>query len=164
MIKTVGSFLFLSLLGVFIQGSLFPKLLFFSAAPDFILILVVWVSLTYEDAAALLGSFLLGLLSDFASGIYIGPQAAGALLACVLIRAISKHVYADRFASVITVVILASIAKQAVARTIVLAFIGLQALDELGIGTFFFQAIFTGLIAPFVLRFALSKRKRKVRA
>lgn len=162
MLKTIVTFFVLSLTGIYFQSSFFPKIFPFDVAPDFILILVLWVALFNEERAALLGCFFLGLLSDFASGLYLGPQALGAVVACMLVQGFSKHVYADRFFSIATVSFLASLVKQITARVLVLSYVGFSSFSEMSIYILLGQALLTAMFAPVFLKLMLVPRKKKV--
>lgn len=161
MLKTIVVFIVLSLVGVFFQSSFLPEFSPFGVVPDFILVLVIWISLFYEEKSALWGAFFLGLLSDFSSGMYVGPQASGCILACVFVRAFSRHVYADRFLSLAMVTFIVSLIKQISARILVLSFIGFKTVHDMSMHTLLVQALLTSIIAPLLLRFILSPRRKK---
>jgi rod shape-determining protein MreD len=163
MLKTIITFFILSVFGVYLQSSLFSKLFTNPIAPDFILILVVWVSLFKEAKIALLGSFFLGLLSDFSSALYLGPPAAAAVVSCMFVQGVSKHVYAERFLSISFLSFFVSILKQLSARLIVLSFIGFQAIYDVSFYVLFGQAFLTAIFAPLIIQFFLLSKKKKVR-
>jgi rod shape-determining protein MreD len=161
MLKTIAVFIVLSLVGIFFQSSFLPEFSPAGVVPDFILVLVVWISLFHEEKNALWGAFFLGLLSDFSSGMYIGPQASGCILACVFVRAFSRHIYADRFLSLAMVTFIVSLIKQFSARLLVLSFIGFKTIHDMSLYTFFVQALLTSIVAPVILRFILAPRRKK---
>jgi rod shape-determining protein MreD len=162
MLKTILVFFILSVSGIYLQSSLLPRILLLEIAPDFILILVVWVALSSEVRSALLGAFFLGLLSDFASGVYLGPQAFGSVAACVLVQGFSRHVYADRSLSIAMVAGIASVIKQLSAIIMVISFTGFQLFFDLSILLMAGQAVFTALCAPLVLKFILLPGKKRI--
>ncbi len=162
MLRTIFIFFMLSVAGVYIQSSFFPKVFPFSLSPDFILVLVVWIALFKEERSALLGAFFLGLLSDFASGLYLGPQAAGSVLACMLVQGVSRHVYADRFFSIAMVSGISSLVKQLAARILVLSFTGFQSIFDISLYVLFGQAALTAAVAPLIIHYVLFPRKKKV--
>jgi rod shape-determining protein MreD len=161
MLRTILIFLILSVTGIYLQSSFIPRVFPFDIAPDFILILVIWVALRNEERAALLGSFFLGLLSDFASGIYLGPQALGAVLACALVQGFSRHVYADKFLSIAVVTSCASLIKQLSSRLLVLSFTGFNSIHDFGIYILIGQSLLTALFAPVVIQLIFVPRRRK---
>jgi rod shape-determining protein MreD len=161
MLKTIVVFMILSLIGIFIQSSFLPEVSPAGVAPDFILVLVVWISLFHDEKNALLGAFFFGLLSDFSSGMYVGPQASGCIMACVFVRAFSKHIYADRFLSLAMVTFFVSLIKQFSARLLMLSFIGFRTIHDMSLYTLFMQALLTGIVAPLILRFILAPRRKK---
>ena len=67
-----------------IQGTLIKPLSPSAIAPDFILMFVVFLALYHPTAVGMVGAFLLGCAGDFASGEFVGPNAAGCVVAFCL--------------------------------------------------------------------------------
>ncbi|HMO17519.1 MAG TPA: rod shape-determining protein MreD [Oligoflexia bacterium] len=158
MLKKILKLSLLLAIGVILQGSVFPKFLPFLSPPDLLLILVLWVALSSPDIISVYTCFALGLAGDFFSGLYLGPQALGALIACVLVKGISRHIYADQFLSLALVALIASLFKQFSGRILLFVFIGFSDPSEFSLSLIIFQSLSTSLIGALILRYALSKK------
>lgn len=121
-------------------------------APDFLVILVVYVGLTQKSPWGAGEAFLLGLASDFATGKWIGPNAAGAVLAFCLTVEISNRIFAERGPAVIVVAFLASLVKLVISALMIMLYSDAQHLTAEILGGMLFEAVFTAAIAPLVLR------------
>lgn len=94
---------------VFIH-SVYPS----AIAPDFVLILVVYLGIYVRSPLGIIGAFFLGLVSDFASGQILGPNAAGSVVACLLSMQLSNKIYAERGLALSVIGFIASIVKSLV--------------------------------------------------
>ncbi len=84
--RIIITFVLAALIGLTIQASVVHTSAPAAVAPDFILILTVAIALFYHSPGGALGAFLLGMLADFASAQYVGPNAAGCVVSFVLVR------------------------------------------------------------------------------
>lgn len=80
---------------IVIQVSLLPVFLLPPFKPDLLLVIMVFLALrgTFETGAPL--AWLLGLLNDVCSGLYLGLNAATFLIAFLVIKSVSDRLYAD---------------------------------------------------------------------
>jgi rod shape-determining protein MreD len=85
----------LILLSIVLQVSLLPVFLRPSFKPDLLLVIMVFIALRepFEIGAPL--SWLLGMLNDVCSGLYLGLNAAAFLVSFLVIRSVSDRLYAD---------------------------------------------------------------------
>ncbi len=159
MLRIVLVFSVATLLGLFVQGTLIRPLSVSAVAPDFILILVVYLGLHIPTVGGLLGAFVLGLVSDFAAAEFVGPGASGAVVAFCLTVTLSKKVYAESPPATMIVTAVCSLAKSLVCVLILYTYLDVNALST-GTPTIIYEALLSGLVAPFVIRaMHLSKRR-----
>ena len=152
MIRPIIIFLVAGLIGLFIQATLIHSSMPASAAPDFILILVVVVSRQLHTPWGALAAFALGLLADFASAQYLGPNAGGCVLAFLLVGMIANRVYADKVIAVFLITALCSLVKS----LFIILMLWIELKDFVFTPdlskTIFLEAVFSGLFAPIVMR------------
>lgn len=155
MIRLIIVFLVACFVGLFIQAALVHSSVPAAAAPDFILVLVVIIALNYQTVPGMLGAFCLGLLADFASGQFVGPNAAGAIVAFSFVGILASRVYADKGLAVMVITFLSSLAKSAVYALMHALYVN-GATDELMQMKVFqlilLEALLSGLVAPIVIR------------
>lgn len=87
--------LFLLLLSVLLQVSVLPVYLIGSFKPDFLLIIMVFLGLRVSFEAGTALSWLLGLVKDAFSGLYLGLNAFTFLLIFFAIKSTSARLYSD---------------------------------------------------------------------
>lgn len=85
----------LVLTSIVVQVSLLPLFVLPSFKPDLLLVIMVFLALrgSFESGAPL--AWLLGLLNDVCSGLYLGLNAATFLISFLVIKSISDRLYAD---------------------------------------------------------------------
>ena len=85
----------LVILSIVIQVSLLPVFVLPPFKPDLLLVIMVFLALrgSFETGAPL--AWLLGLLNDACSGLYLGLNAASFLISFFVIKSISDRLYAD---------------------------------------------------------------------
>jgi len=85
----------LVILSIVIQVSLLPVFVLPPFKPDLLLVIMVFLALrgSFETGAPL--AWLLGLLNDVCSGLYLGLNAASFLISFFVIKSISDRLYAD---------------------------------------------------------------------
>lgn len=78
-----------------LQSAVFPVFLRPPFKPDLLLVIMVFIALrsSFEVGAPL--SWLLGLLNDVFSGLYLGLDAITFLIVFLIIRSVSDRLYAD---------------------------------------------------------------------
>ncbi len=114
--------------------------------PDFLAILIVFLSLTYRNLLGLFLCFFFGLVFDFASVVYVGPSAAGAVISFLVVSYVSEKLFIENFLSLIVLGFIVSIVKQAVFALLIISWVspsfGLVNITE---------TIFTALLTPLII-------------
>jgi rod shape-determining protein MreD len=90
---------------IVVQVSLLPVFIRPSFKPDLLLVIMVFIALrgTFETGAPL--AWLLGMLNDVCSGLFLGLNAATFLVSFLVIKSVSDRLYAESaFLFVLTVV------------------------------------------------------------
>lgn len=131
--------------------------------PDFILILVVSLSFIYHNSFAVIIAFVLGIIGDVADGRFLGPNAAGCVIAYLIAVLLSTKLYTPRFSGQFFIVCLASCVKSTVNLFVVGLFLKttLSASLFMAIGI---QALTTGLVAPLIIRFVVKNSGTQILA
>ncbi len=146
MFRTGFLFLLIALAGLFLQSVMRGDLI--SVVPDVVLVLVVIVALLYPSVPGLLSCFGLGLLADFATARYLGPNAAGCVVAFALAVTVSTKIYADRVVGVAMIAFVCSIAKALTLLAMLAAFLNTIQPQVFAARTIFFEGLLTALLAP----------------
>ncbi len=155
MLRACILFLLASFLGLIIQSSVIHGTIPSAPVPDMILVLVVIIALKFRSVAGLIGVFTLGLLSDFASGQYVGPNAAGSLAVFGLVGAIVNRVYADRGLALMVIVFLCSLAKSTVVASMFSLFLenSLSQVVQFSVmKLMLLEALLSAVVAPLLLK------------
>lgn len=167
MMRLLFIFVLVSLVGLFIQGTMVRPVSPSAVAPDFLLVLVIYLALHFPGVWGLVGAYSLGLAQDFASGEYVGPSAAGMVVAFYFAVVVSKKVYAENAIAVGLLVMIASVMKSLTYALVFEIFLGINVLItnevklwSLSIPVMFVEALFSGLIAPMVMRILHVTRKQ----
>ena len=150
-------FLLAGLAGLFVQSTLVHSSMPTVAAPDFILILVVYVSRTLHTPWGALAAFALGLLADFGSAQYLGPNAGGCLIAFAVVGLIANRVYADKVIALFVITFVCSIVKSCFALLMLYVYVNEFTFAGDVFRMVLIEALLSGLISPLVMR-ALGKR------
>lgn len=92
------------LVALVVQASVLPVFLEKSFRPDLLLIIVVYVALRGSFETGIPLSWMLGLLKDVFSGLYLGLNAFTFLIIFLIIKSVAERLYAESsFLFVITV-------------------------------------------------------------
>ena len=129
-------------------------------AIDLILILAIASTLKFEKNTSLIISFILGIIADFSSGLLVGPQAAGYVLASIITQIFSKNVFSEGYFSIAMISAGSVIAKEIFSNLIITMFSPND--DFLSRLYFVFsilpqEIILTIIIYPFCLKFLVKK-------
>lgn len=117
--------------------------------PDILLVLVVFLGLFQRSVSGLSGAFSLGLLGDFASGVYLGPSAAGSVTAFMLSGLIANRVYAEKAPAVFFITAACSLVKNFTAMGLLAVYVRDAALwNPNNWHVLFLEALLCGLLAP----------------
>jgi rod shape-determining protein MreD len=151
MFKRVLVFFLAFVLGLLIQAFVHS---FESAwiAPDFILILVVYLGLYHKSAWGVVGAFVLGLGADFAEARFIGPNAAGCVLAFCLTVELSNRFYAEKGLATALAALPASAAKLFGYSLILAVYTNVTVLNRSIAVGMVKEVILTAALTPFVIR------------
>lgn len=152
MFRLAATFLFVAFVGLFIQGGIIKSALPAAVAPDMIVVLVATIGLRFRSVPGLLGAFCLGLLEDFASGQYLGPNAAGVVIAFLLSGLIANRVYADKGVALFFIVVFCSLAKALTRLSMLLMYVGTVRPDQDALWTIVFEALLSGVCAPIIVK------------
>ena len=155
--RLIFVFLVAGLTGLMIQATLVHSSFPAAVAPDFILILTVAVALYYHNVPGLVGAFALGLLADFASSNYLGPNAAGCVVAFCLVGLIANRVYADKVIAVFILSFVCSVAKTATAFLMLYFYVDGFFLPAGGIRSAMLEGLLSAFFAPIVLQMLRSR-------
>jgi len=157
LVKTTSVF-FLFLLGIFIQGTLihsrFPDLI----VPDFTVLIVLYLGLRCQNIKGLLGAFFLGLLFDFSSATYLGPHAAGCVVAFCVTGVIAKRVFAEKAFAIMSIAFWGCLFKSATYALLLVVYVSSDLFSFNSLQRVVLEAVFTALIAPLVLGFFIPKQ------
>ncbi len=163
MIRVTCIALVAGLMGLFVQATLIHSAFPAAIAPDFILVLVVLLALRERSLPFLFLAFLLGILSDFASGQFLGLNSAGMVVAFGLVGVISTRVYAERSLAIAFITFVCSIAKSAVCFVMLMIYISADVVTSSLWRVVFIEALLSALAAP-ILLYLLSLGVRSSRA
>ena len=159
MIRLALLYLIAALLGLFIQATMIHSSFPAAPAPDLILVLVLILAITYRTVPGLIGAFLLGLLADVASGQFLGPNAAGALVAFGIVGVLASRVFADRIVAVVFIAFFCSLAKSITVITMFTVYLNDNLLGRDLIDIVLLEAAFSALVAPLVLKLMLAGKR-----
>lgn len=80
---------------IVIQVSLLPVFIRPSFKPDLLLVIMVFIALRVSFAVGAPLAWLLGMLNDVCSGLYLGLNAAIFLILFLVIKSVSDRLYSD---------------------------------------------------------------------
>lgn len=153
MMRQVAAFFIFGMLGLGIQATVFHSSFPDLPAPDVILILVVGISRLHHTRLGVLGAFAMGLLADFASAQYLGPNAAGCIIAFLFVGLIANRMYADKVIAIFFITLGSSLAKSLTAIIMFTLYLPAFTLPPNGLKIMLLEALFSAILAPFILRF-----------
>lgn len=141
--------LFLGLVAILIQGTVLKSFMPEVPAPDFLLIIVVF--LAFYDASVLgaILAFLLGLQFDLFSEMLLGPRAGSLVIVYGVLAALSQRLFVESVFAAFVSVFLSSVMNSIVYIILIS--------DAKPAHTYFLyisliEALFTALLAPFMFR------------
>lgn len=138
--------------GLFFQGSVISSTLPQAILPDILVILQVYISLRHRNVRGLLGVYLLGLLADMATGVYLGPNAAAAILIFAASGLLANRVYAERIFAMVFISFICSIVKSCAIASLLFYYTNYEFVLAPFIRVVFFEALATAFCAPIVIR------------
>ena len=118
--------------------------------PDFCLMLTVAIALyIYSPIGAVL-SFFLGLMADFSSAQFLGPNAAGCVLAFTTVGLIANRMYAEKWLAVMIICFICSMVKTGVYLGFLALYFQTNSSEDLS-RTVILEAVFTACLSPLVI-------------
>ena len=160
MLVRVLAFLSLCLLGLFVQGAVFHSNFPNLVVPDFTVLLVVYIGLHYQNIKGILLSFLLGLILDFASALYLGPHAAGCVFVFCITGVIAKRVFAEKTFAFVSITFWACLIKSAVYTLLLIVYVSGDLLNLGSLKVILLEALMTAFVAPFVFKLFLRRQSK----
>lgn len=152
MLRLVVVFGLACLLGLVIQAVLIHGLFPSAIAPDFITVLIVYIALHHRTPLGAVGAFSLGVLEDFASGQFVGPCAAGAVVAFIVSALIADKVYAERLPALVALTALASTAKAFTFLGVIALYVRVNLLSAPVVWVVLAEALLSAVVAPIVVK------------
>ena len=131
-------------------------------APDLILILIVAVSINYQSIPGLLFCFFLGLIVDFSSGVYLGPNTAAYVGVFSFIAAVSKRLFADRIFAILALTFMASILKSLIIHSFLFYFAKSEIAASV-VETILIEAVLTSVFSSILIFFLNSSKSKTTR-
>lgn len=157
MLKPVFSFVAIAFVGLLLQTMVVSNPQF--VVPDISLVLVVILALYYRSVYGMLAAFALGLTADFASARFLGPNAAGSVVAYALAVSISNRVYADRSLGISILAGICDVSKSLTLVAMKYTFVGPTEIAASTGMRVLIEGLLTGAVAPFVLKLLVSGGK-----
>ncbi len=152
MFRAVVIFAFACLAGLIVQATLVHSISPYAVAPDFIVILALYLGLRVQSPAGVLGAFLLGVAGDFASAQFVGPTAAGAVVVYGLTVIVSSKIYAEHPFTMGLLALFCSIADSLTYMLMLAVYIDVDMLTAEVLRGIGLEALLTALIAPVVVK------------
>ena len=155
MVRTIFIFSIACILGLLVQATLVHAIFPSAIAPDFILVLVVFLGLKHNSVLGVVGAFMLGVAADFASGQFIGPNAAGCVVAFSLVLIVSKKVYAEHLVAVMFLTALCSFAKGLTQALMFLIYLKVDFFTGEIFRLIMIESTLSGIVSPIVIKLLL---------
>ncbi len=138
--------------GIFIQATLLHSVLPDMVAPDILMILAVFLGLRARNAWGALGAFTIGLGADFATGKFLGPFAAGSVVAFATTVFFANHFFSEKWFTVSITSFLASLTKNLTQATILCLFTDINLFSFQSLPIVLVEAMLTAVVAPLIVR------------
>ena len=162
MFRVLITFLLLAFFGLSIQSTATHMFSVYASGPNLLLLLAIFIGLKNHKPSGAIGAFLIGLLGDFASAKYLGPSAAGTLVAYCLTVILSQRVYAEHPVTLAMVALLCSLARSVVYVLFLSMYVSSNIFSLETLKGVAFEAFLTAIVAPIVfkiIKWALGKPK-----
>lgn len=150
--RVVITFSVAAFLGLIISACVVHSTAATFVSPDFLLVLTVALSLHYHNPYGAIGAFFLGLLGDFASAQFVGPNAAGCVVAFSLVGIIANRVYADKTLAVMIITFLCSLAKSFTYLSVLNFYLTDYVLPDNFLRSAIVEGLISAAVAPLILR------------
>lgn len=162
-LRTIIVFAIAVIFGLFVQGTFVRSFAPGAYAPDIILILVVLAAMSAPTTWGLIGAFVLGLLADFSTALFLGPNAAGAVVAFCFVVFWSRKVFADRWFAVSSLTFIASNLKSFVCLLMFALYAGVDFWNFNSLQIVFVEALGSAILAPIVMKLLYIRRASSTR-
>lgn len=150
--KTVLLFFVAFVCGIFIQATLLHSVLPDIVAPDLLVILSVFLGLRARNSTAAIGAFIIGLGADFASAKFLGPSAAGSVVAFAATVFVANHFFSEKWFTVLFTTLIASFAKNLTQALVLAAFTEINLFQWQFLTTALLESSLTAACAPIVIK------------
>lgn len=149
--------LLLGFVAIFLQGAVFKFLMPGMIAPNFHVVLAVFVAFYDPSSRGAALAFLLGLQSDLASGILLGPMAGALVVIFALVTLVSQRIFTEAVIAASAAVFLATF----LARTIFILLMNqFSFVAPIATWALFWEAILNAGLTPFVFMWLKKFRGR----
>lgn len=152
MMRSLAIFSFACLAGLAVQALFVHSISPYAVAPDFIVILALYLGLHVRRPAGVIGAFLLGVAGDFASAQFVGPTAAGAVVVYGIMAIVSSKIYAEHPLTLALLALLCSLADSLTYVAMVTLYVDVSLLTPSVLRGVALEALLTALCAPLVVR------------
>jgi len=150
--KTILLFFVAFICGIFIQATLLHSVQPEIVAPDLLMILAVFLGLRARNASGAIGSFVIGLGADFASAKFLGPYAAGSVVAFAATVFVANHFFSEKWFTVLMTAFIASLAKNLTQATVLAAFTEINLFQWQFVFIGLLESVLTAVCAPVVIK------------
>lgn len=150
--KTILLFFIAFICGIFIQATLLHSVLPDLVAPDLLMILSVFLGLRARNASGAVGAFIIGLGADFATAKFLGPSAAGSVVAFATTVFVANHFFSEKWFTVSMMALLASFAKNLTQALVLFAFTDINHFQWQFLPTAILESVLTAACAPIVIK------------
>ncbi len=152
MIQSI-KFVLLIIIALLFQVTLFPAHLADPFKPNLLIIAIAYLGLKVSSPVGGVGVFLLGLVQDCFSGLYLGLNGFSYLSIYLLLRQISDRVYTDSQYLMVLVVFLATVANGLVHLVLLMLFSSAHGIYATLLSGLIPQALVNALISSFLFGF-----------
>lgn len=150
--KTILLFFIAFIFGIFIQATLLHSVLPDIVAPDLLMILSVFLGLRARNSTGAVGAFIIGLGADFASAKFLGPSAAGSVVAFAATVFVANHFFSEKWFTVLLTTLIASFAKILTQALVLAAFTEIDLFQFRFLSTALLESFLTAICAPIVIK------------
>jgi len=156
-LKSLLLIFLLALVSIFLQATLLPSFLPPILVPNFMLVLLVFLSFYAVNVSGAFVVFFLGILLDMFSGILIGPWAASFMVVFIGISLLSQRLFVETFVASSLAVFFGTLFCSLVYKTITFGL----AFEGQSIVFFLVQGLIAAVLAPVLFQLLRSILLRK---
>jgi len=143
-------FLFFGLLGFLISEGVFQPVLPFRTAPNFSIILLVYLAFYEQNVFGALCAFLLGLQLDFCTGLLLGPWAGAFVLVFSCVAYLTQRFFMQSVFTLMGTVLVSTIVTHIAYSFSILWYLPVAKMSWMKVSL---EALTTMLVAPLTMYF-----------